>query len=64
MACVWLLTDYVSASCCGKNIPQDKAKVEKDLKKNVPQFAGVAGKDFQYAFKIRVSRKRGCVDWR
>ncbi|GIL77116.1 hypothetical protein Vretifemale_6672, partial [Volvox reticuliferus] len=34
-------------------IYQDKAKLEKDLKKNVPQFANVASKDFQYAFKIR-----------
>ncbi|GLI59560.1 hypothetical protein VaNZ11_001466, partial [Volvox africanus] len=32
---------------------QDKAKLEKDLKKNVPQFANVTSKDFQYAFKIR-----------
>ncbi|EFJ45518.1 hypothetical protein VOLCADRAFT_121174 [Volvox carteri f. nagariensis] len=34
-------------------IYQDKAKVEKDLKKNVPQFANAASKDFEYAFKIR-----------
>lgn len=34
---------------------QDKAKLEKELRKNFPPFANSASSDFQYAFKIRVS---------
>ncbi|KAG2454793.1 hypothetical protein HYH02_000628 [Chlamydomonas schloesseri] len=40
---------------------QDKAKLEKELRKNFPPFANSASSDFQYAFKIR--DKANPKDW-
>ncbi len=69
---IWLLHTGCCRDCGGgvtvlkpspllPSVPtsQDRAEVEKKLRKDFPPFANSGSKDFQYAFKIRVSGPRG-----
>ncbi|GFR42109.1 hypothetical protein Agub_g2952 [Astrephomene gubernaculifera] len=44
-----------------KSIYQERAKLEKDVRKRMPNFANVPSSDFEYAFKIR--DKANPKDW-